>query len=163
MKLSGRACKCGEAKWEGSEVEMRGSEVSTNVVKWSEVWLGEVQWSVTVTGCLTLLEDIQVIWSLLLMWLFLLSHSFMFFWFHFYQFIRGCIFCIILFNFVNCVFLLLRLCILFVMYVMFCIFYFHCVVLYVTVCTVLLPPGVNTVAFNKYIKYQYQYIPHIIV
>jgi len=25
------------------EVEMRGSEVSTSVVKWSEVWLGEVQ------------------------------------------------------------------------------------------------------------------------
>jgi len=28
--------------WLG-EVEMRGSEVSTSVVKWSEVWLGEVQ------------------------------------------------------------------------------------------------------------------------
>ena len=33
--------------------------------------------------CPPLTEDIQIIWSLLLIWLFRLSHSFMFFWFHF--------------------------------------------------------------------------------
>jgi hypothetical protein len=49
-------------------------------------------------------------------------------------------------------FLLLYLCILIVMYVL-CIL-FHCVVLYI-VCvlkyTVLLPPGMNPIAVNKYI------------
>jgi hypothetical protein len=40
------------------------------------------------------------------------------------------------------------------MYVPFCIFYFHCVVLCIVcvqMCTVLLPPGVNPIAVNKYI------------
>jgi len=40
---------------------------------------------VLATGCLPLLEDIQIICSLLLLiWLFRLSHSFIFFWFYFF-------------------------------------------------------------------------------
>ena len=57
----------------------------------------------------------------------------------------------LMFNLVNYVILLLCLCILIVMYVPFCVFCFHCVVLcidYVSMCTVLLPPGVNPVAVN---------------
>jgi len=55
----------------------------------------------------------------------------------------------------------------FLLLCMFCSVYSIFIVLFyvlcVTVCTVLLPPGVNTIAVNKYIKYQYQYIPHRIV
>jgi len=58
---------------------MGGSEVSKSVVKWSEVYWNIVK--VLVTECLTLLEDTQITWSLLLLWLFRLSYSFMFFWF----------------------------------------------------------------------------------
>jgi hypothetical protein len=123
---------------------MRGSDVSTSVVK------------VLTTECLTLLVDIQIIWSLLLIWLFRLSHPFLFFWFHFfYHSIYGCMFCMLLFNFVNYIFLLLFLCILIVMYVLFCIFCFHFVVLCIVcvqMCTVLLPPGVNPNAV-KYMIY----------
>ena len=49
--------------------------------------------------------------------------------------------------------LFLCLCII-VMYVLFCRFCFHCVVLSIVcvqMCTVLLPPGVNPIAVNKYI------------
>jgi len=71
-------------------------------------------------------------------------------------------FCTLLLNFVNYVFLLLHLYILIVD--MFMYFYcyvcsvlcilFHCVVLcivYLYMCTVLLPPGVNQIAVNMYI------------
>ena len=60
-------------------------------------------------------------------------------------------FCVLPFNFVNYVFLCL--CILIVMYVpsgysvLCCSMYCLCVNVY---CTVLLPQGVNLIAFNKY-------------
>jgi hypothetical protein len=82
---------------------------------------------VLVTGCLSLLEDTQIICSLLLIWLFHLSHSLMFFWFQFYHCIYGCM---LLFNFVYyvlfllCYVFLLCLCILIVIYVPFCVICF---------------------------------------
>jgi len=49
---------------------MGRSEVAKSVVK------------VLGTGCLALLEEIKIKWSLLPIWLFRLSHSFIFFQFH---------------------------------------------------------------------------------
>ena len=85
---------------------------------------------VNVTGCLSLLEDIQ---SLLLIWLFRLSHSFGPIFYH-------CMYSCMFFMYSYC-YVCSVLCIL-----------FHCVVLcivYVEMCTVLLPPGVNPIAVNK--------------
>jgi len=106
------------------------SERKWSVDKFSVVEWSVVRWSVVkflVTGCLTLLEDIQVIWSLLLVCLFLFSHSFVFFQFHFLSFciqVYVCMLFMLLFNFVSYVFLLLCLCILIFMYVFFCVFCF---------------------------------------
>jgi hypothetical protein len=67
------------------------------------------------------------------------------------------IFCMPLFNFVNYVLLLLCLCILIVMYAPFLVvcfivlFYVLFVCKCVLYCTVLLPPGVNSVVVNKHI------------
>jgi hypothetical protein len=73
-----------------------------------------------------------IIWSLLLTWLFHLSHSLLFFWFHFFisVYMVVCFLCfrliskIVYFYGYVYVFLLLCLCILTVMYVLFCIFCF---------------------------------------
>jgi hypothetical protein len=76
-----------------------------------------------------LLAVTYAIWSLLLIWLFRLSNSFVLFWFHFLLlYIYVCMFCMLLFNFVNYVFLWLCLCILLLVYVflllcMFCSVY----------------------------------------
>jgi len=88
---------------------------SLNRKKWSVDKCSEVEWSVVGwsgvkvlgTGCLSLLEDIQIIWSLLFIWLFSLSHSVIVLWFYLYHCIYGCMVCMLLFNFVNDVFLLL--------------------------------------------------------
>jgi len=70
-----------------------------------------------------------------------------------YYCIYGCTFCRILFNFVNYVFLLLLLCIRIV--IMFrSVYSVSRVVLLIAcvyMCTVLLSPGVNPIAVNKYI------------
>ena len=120
--------------------------------------------NILVTGCLTLLEDIWIIRSLLLMWLFRLSLSFKFFWFHFlYHCLCCCMFCVLLFNFVSYVFFCLLLFFLFLR--IFCSVYSSFIVscyllCSVQMCAVLLPPGVNPTAVNKYIKYQTSNIKH---
>jgi hypothetical protein len=73
-------------------------------------------------------------------------------------------FCMLLLNCVHYVFLLLCLCILIVMYVPFWVFCFILLfcVLFVCVipgiCTLLLPPSVNTIAVKKYVIYIYHII-----
>jgi len=63
----------------------------------------------------------KVLRSLLLIWFFLLSHSFIFFGSNFYHCVYSCMFCTLLFSFINYVLLLLCLCIRIVMYVLFCV------------------------------------------
>jgi hypothetical protein len=55
---------------------------------------------VLATGCLSLLGETQIIWSLLHIWLFRLSHSFIFFRSYFVSLysIYGCMFCVLLYN-----------------------------------------------------------------
>jgi hypothetical protein len=69
----------------------------------------------------------------------------------FHHFIYGCMFCMLLFNCVNYVLLLLCLCILIVMYVIFCVFCFIVLFCVMFLCNVLLLPGFNPTAINKYI------------
>jgi hypothetical protein len=56
------------------------------------------------TGCLSLLEDIQIIGNWLLTWLFRLSYSFGSIVHHC---VYGCVFCVFLFNLVNYMFFML--------------------------------------------------------
>ena len=52
------------------------------------------------------------------------------------------------------------------MHVLYCIFCFRCAVLCIvcmSMCTVLLPPGVNTIAVNKFFKSYHLISYHIIV
>jgi len=137
--------------------------VSTIITRYTD----HMQFSVT--RCLPLSQDTQIICSLQLIQLFRLSHSFILFGFYFYHCIYGCVFCVFLVDFVNYVFLFLCLCILIVMYVPFWVFCF--IVLFcklfvckcVLCCTVLLQPGVNPTAVNK-ISYHIIYIiPHHII
>ena len=91
--------------------------------------------------------------SFRILWLFRLSHSFIFFWFHFYHCIYGCMFCMFLHTFVNYVFLYVYVLLLSCMFrsrycvSLCCSVYCLCVLL----CTVLLPLGVNPIAVYKYI------------
>ena len=68
------------------EVQMGGSEVSTNVVKWSEGLSNMVSTIIR--------RYIYIICSLLLIQPFRLSHSVIFFWFHFVSlYIWLCVLC----------------------------------------------------------------------
>jgi len=111
---------------------------------------------VLVTQCLTLSEDIQIIWSLLLIWLFGVSYYFIYFWFYFVSFyIYGCMFCMLLFNFVTFILIVMFMYSYCYVHSVLCIL-FHCVILcFVStqMCTVLLPPGVNPIAVNKIYRY----------
>jgi hypothetical protein len=157
---------CSDVKWNGAVGKLNGVKPNERVVKcssvkfkWEEVKCSEVEWivvgwsavKVLVTGCLSLLEDIYITWSLL--------------------FIRFCVYripsCLTKpehgphsSQLVNCV----VLCIVWVSCVVLCIVWVSCVVLCI-VCvemrTVLLPPGVNPIAVKKYIiSYHISY--HII-
>jgi hypothetical protein len=82
---------------------MRGSEVTTSVVKWSVVGWSIVK--VLVTGCLTLLEDIDHI-----KFAFYMAFSFIIFFYillvtFFYHFIYGCIFCYCIYDCMFCMIL----------------------------------------------------------
>jgi len=113
---------------------------------------------VLVTGCLPLLEDIQIIRNLLLIWLLLFSYSFGSILYHC---IYGCVFCSLLFDFVNYVFLLLCLCILIVIYVPFCVFCFIVLfcVLFVCKCVLYCCHRVSTQQLLTNISYHFKTLP----
>jgi hypothetical protein len=103
---------------------MRGSEVSTGVVKWSVVGLSVVKCSEGLSNRVSNIIRRYMQFTAYVHGCFvyqILSYSFGSI---FYHYIYGCMFCELLFNFVNFVFLLLCLCILIVMYVPFCVFCF---------------------------------------
>ena len=88
-----------------------------SVVRWSVV-------KVLVTWCLSLSGVIEIIWSLLLIWLFSLSHCHIILVRNFYHCIYECVFCMLLFIFVCYVFLFLCLYVLIITYVLFRVFCF---------------------------------------
>jgi hypothetical protein len=95
---------------------------------------------------------------------FLFITFFMFFWFLFLS-LYYMVYVLYTSNYINYVFLLLCLCIR-IMCVLFRIFCFHCVVLCIVcmyMCAVLLPPGVNPIAVNKYISININiFLPNIL-
>ena len=82
--------------------------------------------NILVTGCLTLLEDIQIIKVCCLCRFIVYNILSCFLGGSFFHFINGCVVCMRLINFVSYVFLLLCLCILIVTNVLFYLFCFHC-------------------------------------
>jgi hypothetical protein len=88
-----------------------------------------------------------------------LSYSIKFFFFlFFYHCTYGCMFCVPLFNFINYMFFLYILIAIFMYFYFYVCFVLgvllHCFILcilWMVMCTVLLPPGINPIAVNKYI------------
>ena len=146
-EVSTSGVKCSEVEW--SRVKCSWLKIKW---KWSVDKFSEVEWSgvkVLVTGCLPLSEDIYVIWSLLLIWLFRLSHSVIFFWFHFVLLYIW--FCVLWASVQFC-----KLCILTVKYVPFCVFCFivpFCV-LFVCKCVLYCCHWVSTQSQLKDISYR---------
>jgi len=102
---------------------------------------------------------------LLLRWLFLLSHSFIFFWFHSLSLYTWLYVLYASVIFVNYVFLLLCLRIFIFMFMYsYCVCSFLCILFYFVVlcivCVSLLPPDVNPITVSKYISYHLSYIIH---
>ena len=109
------------------DVEMRGCEVSTGVVKWSEDPVNRM--SIT-------FRNMYITWNLLLIWLFLLSYNLICSVSILYHCICGCVFCELLYSFVN--YILLLLCNVIVMFMYFFVMFgMFCVLCYIVLFCVL--------------------------
>jgi len=135
-------------------------------VKWSVVGWSALKWSEVLSTRVSTFIRRHIIWGLLLIWFFLLSHSFIFFWSHFLSLYICMIVCFVCFCLIlqimyfYCyiyVFLLLYLCIFIVIYVLFCVFCFIVLFWVLLVCKSVLYycHRVSTqLKFKKYIKNQ---------